>query len=165
MENKKNIIMINKEHRKEYQKEYRKTDVYKEYMKAYRKNNKDKIKEYMKAYKETDESKKRQKEYYKTDESKERQKEYRKSNVYKNIIYKKKYGITLEDYNIMFSNQNGCCKICGTHQSELPKALAVDHCHKTNNVRGLLCQTCNTSLGGFKDNIDLLQNAIDYLKN
>lgn len=77
--------------------------------------------------------------------------------------YKNLYGITLEDYNNMFASQNGCCKICGTHQSELSKALSVDHCHNTLKVRGLLCGLCNTSLGGFKDNIDLLTKAIEYL--
>lgn len=87
------------------------------------------------------------------------QKNYTKEKHLKN-----RYGITLNEYNLMFSEQKGCCKICGTHQSELKKSLAVDHCHTQGDVRGLLCQNCNTALGLFKDNIKALENAIEYLK-
>lgn len=77
---------------------------------------------------------------------------------------KSTYGITFEEYNQMFTDQNGCCAICGTHQSELKKRLYVDHCHKNNAVRKLLCQYCNTGLGMFKDNPDILYKAIEYLR-
>ena len=43
----------------------------------------------------------------------------------------------------MFKEQYGCCAICGKHQSELKKALAVDHDHRTGKVRGLVCNMCN----------------------
>jgi hypothetical protein len=59
------------------------------------------------------------------------------------------YGITLIQYNEIFNSQNGCCKICGTHQSELKKALFVDHDHKTGKIRGLLCHQCNIGIGIF----------------
>lgn len=55
----------------------------------------------------------------------------------------KKFGLTLEVYNQMFTNQEGKCKICNNHQSELRSALAVDHCHTTGEIRGLLCGNCN----------------------
>lgn len=42
--------------------------------------------------------------------------------------------------------------------------LTVDHCHKTNKIRGVLCNSCNRALGWFKDNPELLQSAFDYLK-
>jgi hypothetical protein len=42
--------------------------------------------------------------------------------------------------------------------------LSVDHCHNTGKIRGILCTKCNTGLGSFKDNIELLMNAIKYLK-
>ncbi len=60
------------------------------------------------------------------------------------------YGITVEDYNLMFVKQQGCCGICGVHQSNFKKALAVDHNHVTGTVRGLLCICCNTKLGWYE---------------
>lgn len=87
---------------------------------------------------------------------------YRDVNI--NWKLQKRYGITIDDYNEMFSNQKGCCKICERHQSMLSKKLRVDHCHATGKVRGLLCDACNVSLGLFKENINTLKNAINYLK-
>lgn len=80
-------------------------------------------------------------------------------NKRKNASLKHNYGITLEDYNLMFKKQNGKCFICNT----LKNVLHVDHCHTTNKVRGLLCGNCNKALGLLKDNIDILQTAINYL--
>jgi hypothetical protein len=73
------------------------------------------------------------------------------------------YGITLEDYNKMFEEQQGCCAICGRHQSELKRALAVDHSHETGKVRGLLCGKCNHALGNVNDDISILLSMIEYL--
>lgn len=75
------------------------------------------------------------------------------------------YGITRAEYLDMFSKQNGCCKICGSHQLEHSKRLAVDHCHTTGKIRGLLCQPCNLMLGGSKDNVSTLLRAITYLED
>lgn len=75
-----------------------------------------------------------------------------------------RYGITIEDYDRMLVEQGNSCKLCGAHQSTLRRRLAVDHCHSTGCVRGLLCDDCNIALGKMKDNIETLQNAIDYLK-
>lgn len=72
-----------------------------------------------------------------------------------------KYGIELEEYDKMYNDQKGCCKICNKSY----KLLNVDHCHSTGLVRGLLCKVCNTSLGGFKDSIESLESAIRYLRN
>jgi len=82
----------------------------------------------------------------------------------KNQYYKREYGITLEQYNEMFTNQNGCCKTCNRHQSEFKQRLVVDHCHKTDKIRGLLCHPCNHALGNVRDNIEILNNLIEYLK-
>lgn len=77
---------------------------------------------------------------------------------------KREYGIDNNDYNQMFNKQNGCCAICGKHQQEFKKHLDVDHCHKTGKVRKLLCSNCNNLLGRSQDNINLLENAVLYLK-
>ena len=74
------------------------------------------------------------------------------------------YGLTLEDYNQMFEEQNGCCKICNRHQTDFKKRLHVDHCHNTNKVRGLLCHNCNLALGRFMDNPETIKAALEYVK-
>jgi hypothetical protein len=74
---------------------------------------------------------------------------------------KKTYGITLQQYTEMFLQQKGCCKICNTHQLVLKQKLAVDHCHVTNNIRGLLCHTCNLQLGQYEKNKEVFQLYLD----
>ena len=88
---------------------------------------------------------------------------YNGSDKGKNKRLREKYGISLEDYNKMFANQNGCCAICGRHQSQLPQPLFVDHNHSTEKVRGLLCCRCNHLLGNSLDNPEILLIAIEYL--
>ncbi len=78
----------------------------------------------------------------------------------RNCRLKHAHGITLETYDGMVIRQNQSCLIC--HRK--PKQLVVDHCHKTNKIRGLLCNTCNIGLGYFEDNISTLNKAIKYLK-
>lgn len=77
---------------------------------------------------------------------------------------KLKTGCTPEQYDELYIKQKGCCAICGKHASEQSKALSADHCHTTQKVRGLLCMSCNTGLGFFKDSIYLLQEAQKYLE-
>jgi hypothetical protein len=77
---------------------------------------------------------------------------------------KLKFGITLEDYNRLFDEQSGCCRICGTHQSQLKKTLSIDHCHKTGKIRALLCQKCNQGIGMFHEDLETMQSAIEYIK-
>lgn len=74
----------------------------------------------------------------------------------------KKFGISKDDYFTMKTNQNNKCLICNKEQEV--KDLAIDHCHTTNKVRGLLCNSCNLGLGCFKDNLEILKNAIKYLE-
>lgn len=74
------------------------------------------------------------------------------------------YGISTEDYDFMYNKQQGCCAICGIHQSELKKALGVDHNHTTKKVRELLCVDCNWLLGHSKESIEILKSTIEYLK-
>ena len=84
---------------------------------------------------------------------------------------KKIYGLSNEQYEEMEKYQNYSCKICGNHESlngkdrnGYVKKLSVDHDHETKQIRGLLCNWCNIALGGFKDNIESLKNAIKYLE-
>lgn len=84
--------------------------------------------------------------------------------------YKKRYGITLYDYNRMYSEQNGVCYICKKpevrvdHRTKKISRLAVDHDHVTGKVRALLCHSCNVALGAFKDDQALLRKAVEYLE-
>ena len=75
----------------------------------------------------------------------------------------REYGLSTEDVEEMLKSQEGNCKICKTDLSDL-KYFCVDHCHKTKKVRGLLCNTCNRALGLFKDDLNVLERAVDYLK-
>jgi hypothetical protein len=85
------------------------------------------------------------------------------------------YGIEPEEYRAFMAAQGGKCAICG--YESLPwddtqrrsrgmktPGLHVDHCHDSGRVRGLLCGACNTALGSFKDDSEILAKAIEYLK-
>jgi len=92
-------------------------------------------------------------------------KESSKDKVYNQRKHlKATYNMSVEEYNKMFLEQNGCCAICKLHQSEFKRRLCVDHCHTTGKIRQLLCLSCNQGLGNFKDNILFLQEAIKYLQ-
>jgi len=74
------------------------------------------------------------------------------------------YGITIEEYEAMCEEQQGLCKICNNPESIDGRSLAVDHCHNTGAVRGLLCGKCNKALGLLNDNTILMERAIAYLR-
>lgn len=76
----------------------------------------------------------------------------------------KQYGITPEDYDEMHAAQGGVCAIC-LGDCPTGRRLAVDHCHETGSVRGLLCLKCNTGIGKFGDSPELLLAAADYLES
>lgn len=79
--------------------------------------------------------------------------------------------ITLEQYFSMVEKQDNKCGICrkeetcidGRSKDKSPRRLSIDHCHRTGKVRGLLCHACNTAIGKFKDDIELLQKAVKYI--
>jgi hypothetical protein len=82
----------------------------------------------------------------------------------KNYTLMTKFKISLEDYEKMLENQHGKCAICKTSKTgNRCKYFAVDHDHTSGKIRGLLCQSCNTGLGFFKDNEYFLAGAINYL--
>ena len=87
------------------------------------------------------------------------------------------YKLTVEDYDNILKAQNGVCAICKLRtfnerkrhrgydgRTKLIYPLCVDHDHNTGKVRGLLCNNCNTGIGYLKDDLQLVQNALDYLK-
>ena len=80
----------------------------------------------------------------------------------RNTRLKERYGITLDDYDRLFSRQKGVCAIC---DNAVEGGLCVDHCHKTGRVRGLLCDRCNRLLGSAGDNVSILRSAIRYLED
>ena len=74
------------------------------------------------------------------------------------------YGISLDDYDKMYSEQEGKCRLCGeTYPNRGKDRLVVDHCHNTGQVRKLLCNACNSILGFSKERIFVLNAAIMYL--
>jgi hypothetical protein len=79
----------------------------------------------------------------------------------------RKYGLSIADYDAMLAAQGGKCLICGRPEWKTDnvktRMLAVDHDHETGQVRGLLCGRCNTSIGQFDDDPELLIRAAEYL--
>jgi hypothetical protein len=78
--------------------------------------------------------------------------------------HKYRYGLGRSKYNLLFRLQTGVCAICGGVNKD-GRRLAVDHCHKTGVVRGFLCAQCNHGLGSFKDNVQILKKAVEYLQS
>lgn len=63
----------------------------------------------------------------------------------------------------LMREQKGLCAICETPQDAAKRRFAIDHCHKSGKVRGILCSNCNSALGMFKDSIPMMKRAITYL--
>jgi hypothetical protein len=82
----------------------------------------------------------------------------------RNNDLKRNYGITLQEHQEMYKNQNGVCAICKGEGDGKWKKLCVDHDHKTGKVRQLLCRNCNMVLGQVGDNANLLEEMIKYLQ-
>ena len=75
------------------------------------------------------------------------------------------FGITIMEYDQMLILQNNKCLLCERDRKSFNKNFAVDHCHNTGKVRGLLCQQCNVALGMFDDNPELIRKAADYVES
>lgn len=143
----------NKANFKKHRKKYRESQ--KIYYKKYRETHIEKFKMYYANNKE---------------ERNKKNKEWRLKN--KAYLIRKESGIEIKDgeYEKLLKDQNNLCKICNLPEKILSrnrdrvKYLSLDHCHKTKKIRGLLCHSCNTALGHFRDSIELLQSAINYIK-
>ena len=84
---------------------------------------------------------------------------------------KRLFNITLDEYNDLFDRQGGLCAICRQPETvrrmkkgDGPERLAVDHCHDTGRIRGLLCFKCNTAIGSLGDTQEHVNRAINYLQ-
>ena len=77
---------------------------------------------------------------------------------------KYRHGISLEDYKRILEEQNGKCAICGKLQSDFKQRFIVDHCHKTEKIRGLLCYRCNTLLGRIENVPNNFKKLLEYLE-
>lgn len=77
------------------------------------------------------------------------------------IRLKEAYGLSADQYEQMWDAQAGCCAVCRKY---IPYKLAVDHCHDTRKIRGLLCTTCNMGLGAFHDDPTVLRRAALYIE-
>lgn len=96
------------------------------------------------------------KKFYSTKKGKDKLREYH---------LQKEFSMSIEDYNSLLEKQDGVCNICKRHRIASNKSnMAVDHCHTTGKIRGILCNWCNRGIGIFEDNEEFLKRAIDYLK-
>ena len=77
------------------------------------------------------------------------------------LVSASKYGVTYEE--VIAIREKGRCDICGSDGSEYKLGLHIDHCHKTGEIRGLLCHGCNIGLGSFKENLTTMKKAMEYL--
>lgn len=81
---------------------------------------------------------------------------------------KRLFGVGQDWFNDRLSDQHGVCAICGNPETAKRSGkivcLAVDHCHASGKNRGLLCMSCNTGLGYFKDSCETLLSAVSYLR-
>lgn len=89
---------------------------------------------------------------------------HKRPEINKNSRLRLFYGISPEQYNELIESQDNKCAICGklfgTEKSNTPH---IDHDHNSRWVRGALCTTCNSGIGMFKDDINLMNRAIDYI--
>lgn len=87
--------------------------------------------------------------------------ETRKDRKYRSTV-RCRYGITLEQVNLLLRRQGGKCAICGKKPSD--RRLDLDHNHRTKKPRGLLCRNCNRGIGMLRDSVTVLRSAIRYLR-
>jgi hypothetical protein len=73
-------------------------------------------------------------------------------------------GFTPEDFNAQLAKQGGVCAICGTDDPG-KMDFCADHNHNTGQKRGVLCRKCNSGLGHFQDNPEIIAKAIEYLEH
>ena len=105
------------------------------------------------------------KSYYKHNEARKiGARTYYRKNLEKVKAYKlKKYGLTIDEFELILIKQNNECCVCNIPFKKTSDAK-IDHCHKSGKTRGIICNHCNIALGHTKDNIEILYKLIEYLK-
>tara|TARA_Y100000768_G_scaffold282083_1_gene216917 strand:+ start:219 stop:767 length:549 start_codon:yes stop_codon:yes gene_type:complete len=162
----------NKEAKLDYQKKYyyKNKEAKLEYQKKYVQENREKVLESKKKYYQDnkEEQLENKKTYYQDnkEEIKKKNARHYRDNIdhHRDYHLKRKFGIGLNEYNLLLESQDYACAICGSKKPSGRGNFHVDHCHKTGRVRGLLCHYCNTGLGSLRDDPLLLSKALDYLR-
>lgn len=136
------------------------------YFKEHARKNREHILEVRRFRYHTDPTRSRAK-YNAEDMRKKRADPKRKLQLYANHL-KRKYGVTLEQYKIMLEAQNNCCAICeinfsGDGVGSKKIVPCLDHCHRTNKVRGLLCRKCNLAIS-YIESFKFYDKAQEYLR-
>lgn len=137
-----------------------------EYMREYYKQNKEKFQQYQRDTAERRNARRRER--YATDPEFRaeclRLAKLRDKESIRDYRLRKQYGITAAEYDEQLELQSGGCAICRVQIGDKSgRRLAIDHCHDTGRVRGILCGECNLGLGKFQDDAILLGRAIQYL--
>lgn len=148
------------EKQKAQNKAYKKTEAYKSQQREY--NARPEIKErrraYFASYNATPEAKAKRKAFDSRPEQIEKKRDQR---------FKRKFGISTEDWDALFKQQGRKCAICKALDPKHKYGWATDHCHKTGTVRGILCQNCNLLIGQLGDNslsiFEFTMNILQYL--
>lgn len=124
----------------------------KEYLAEWKRNNKEKVREHNRKWKQNNQ-----------EAVKASKRTWRSKHSYHNNLYK--YGVTKEWYEAKLQEQVGGCAICGTEDSGTKRSFQfhIDHCHKTNKVRGILCYRCNIFLAHLEHDPTRYRKAVDYL--
>jgi len=118
----------------------------------------------MKNYSVSPKGKKALKKYHKSEKGK-----VARAKAMRTMLLKRRYNITVDDYDKMKQSQNNLCYICGkseTHNNVngVVRQLSIDHNHITNKVRKLLCHRCNAMIGNCCEDTSILQKGIEYIK-
>jgi DNA repair exonuclease SbcCD ATPase subunit len=139
-----------------------------EYQRRWREANRERLREWGRAYYQKNKDKRRAQNKAERERNRERYAElnrrYREAN--REVLSKKqrvrRYKITVEEFDRMLADQNGCCAVCGDAFTST-KHCHIDHDHSTQAIRGILCRDCNHALGNVRDSVERLQKLIAYL--
>src|SRR6266704_1889028 len=137
-------------------------------MHTYYENHKDQRMQYQRTYNKVNKTLVAQKKKTRYEANKEKISQHRKAmnknnpHIQRNQNLSRLYNLTIEQWDILYEQQNGLCAICYKPTSK--KEMHTDHCHTTEVVRSLLCRDCNLGLANFKDDVEALLKAVEYIR-